>query len=87
MKLNTVVAVGALIAVALVGIVSLNGRGTQAADPPKAAAEVVGRYQIIIDKEGRNVLCDTATGRVFVVNHRKQGGAEWMEIVEAVKQK
>lgn len=66
MKWNTVVAVGALIAVALVGIVSLNGRNTQAADPPKPAAEVLGRYQLIQTQNGGLVgLLDNVTGTLY----------------------
>jgi hypothetical protein len=66
MKWNAIVAVGALIAVALVGIVSLNGRSTQAADPPKPAAEVVGRYQLILSPNGGLLgLLDTVTGTFY----------------------
>ena len=66
MKLSAVVAVGALIAISLVGIVSLNGRSTQAADPPKAATEVVGRYQLIHTQNGGLVgLLDTVTGTFY----------------------
>ena len=38
------------------------------ADPPPAspAQPAVGRYQVLLDKEGRMVMVDTATGEYWV---------------------
>ena len=82
MKWNTVVLVGVLVAATVVGTVALNGHNTQAADPPKPAAQV-GRYQLVVDKEGRNLLCDTATGRVY--RGYPIPGDGWTEHFAAVK--
>jgi hypothetical protein len=60
-------------------------RTTPAADTPRLPTAEVGRYQVLIDKNGfLQHLLDTATGQVWKTS---ETGDQWVESIASPKKK